>query len=233
MIRLLFRFTLITIGFVLHSLYKIIMRITTRAPALTSCLIALSLLPLTTCSTKPSRPVINYSEEDKVFMNQYKQLAPKNSKIGKDYKIGGEWYFPMHDPSYDKTGVASWYGPGMINGKTANGEHFDSTDFTAAHPSLPIPTIVEVTNLDNGKKVNVRVNDRGPFHSKRIIDVSKPAAQALGMIKSGTAKVRVRVLEKETLEYMQFAYNMKNAGNNKPVKTGPMMTHEEFWERIK
>lgn len=189
-------------------------------------------LVLVACSTKPQRPVINYTEEDRVFMNQYKTLAPKNAKVGNDYQVGDEWYFPMHDPSYDKTGIASWYGPGMINGKTANGEHFDSTDYTAAHPSLPIPTIVEVTNLDNGKKVNVRINDRGPFHSKRIIDVSKPAAVALDMIRSGTAHVRVRVLERETLDYMKYASNLDNAGNATPVQTGDVMTHEQFWARI-
>jgi len=191
--------------------------------------LALGIL-LIACSMKPQRPVINYTQEDLIYMNQYKTLAPKNAKVGNDYKIGGEWYFPMHDPSYDKTGIASWYGPGMIGGKTANGEHFDSTDFTAAHPSLPIPTIVEVTNLGNGRKVNVRVNDRGPFHSKRIIDVSKPAAMALGMITTGTAKVRVRVLERETLEYLQYAYNIKAA---KAAETPQdQKSQKEFWDSI-
>ena len=195
--------------------------------------IVLILLVLTACSTTPSRPVVNYTQEDRVYMNQYSQLAPKNAKIGKDYKVNGEWFYPMHDPSYDKTGVASWYGPGMINGKTANGEHFDSSDFTAAHPSLPIPTIVEVTNLDNGRKVNLRVNDRGPFHSKRIIDVSKPAAQALDMIRSGTAHVRVRVLERETLEYMQYANNLNSNGPQAAAAAGGNLSPDQFWEKIK
>ena len=192
--------------------------------------IILATLILVACSTKPERPVINYTPQDLSYIDQYKTYAPANAKVGSDYQVKDDWYFPMHDPSYDKTGVASWYGPGMEGGRTANGEHFDQHDYTAAHPSLPIPTIVEVTNLDNGKKVNVRINDRGPFHSKRIIDLSKPAAEALDMIKTGTAHVRVRVLEKETLEYMQYAANAK--APQKVTKSGNEMTPEEFWNKI-
>jgi rare lipoprotein A len=167
------------------------------------------LLGVVACSTtKPTPPAINYSATDKQFIQRYQQLAVKAQvpvKIGTTYEIKDEYYFPMHNPSYVEEGIASWYGPGFEGNKTANGEIFNPNDFTAAHPSLPMPSVVEVTNLDTGKKINVRVNDRGPFHSKRIIDVSKAAARELGMLQNGTANVSVRLLPRETLEYLEYA----------------------------
>jgi len=92
------------------------------------------------------------------------------------------------------TGVASYYGPGFHHGKTASGERFDMYELTAAHRTLPFGTRVKVTNLDNGKSVVVRINDRGPFKKSRIIDLSLGAAKKIGMTAAGTAKVRVEVL---------------------------------------
>jgi rare lipoprotein A len=113
-------------------------------------------------------------------------------KIGKPYQVFGIWYYPSDDRDYDETGVASWYGPGFHALDTANGERYDQDDLTAAHKTLPMPSYVEVTNLENGRKLVVRINDRGPFAKGRIIDLSRRAAQLLGVDKAGTAKVRVR-----------------------------------------
>jgi rare lipoprotein A len=119
-------------------------------------------------------------------------------KVGKPYQALGRWYTPTESYSYDETGIASWYGPGFHGKSTANGEPYDSYAMTAAHPTLQMPSVARVTNLDNGRSVVVRVNDRGPFKRGRVIDVSKRAAELLGMIGSGTAKVRVQVLERES-----------------------------------
>jgi rare lipoprotein A len=123
-------------------------------------------------------------------------------KIGKPYQIYGTWYRPAFQPEYDEEGIASWYGPGFHGNYTASGERFDKYDMTAAHTTLPMPSIVRVTNLDNGKSAIVRVNDRGPFKENRIIDLSKKAAEALDMTKTGTARVRVQYLHDETERYL-------------------------------
>jgi rare lipoprotein A len=118
--------------------------------------------------------------------------AAQTVKIGKPYQVFGVWYYPADDRDYDETGVASWYGPGFQALDTANGERYDQDDLTAAHKTLPMPSYVEVTNLENGRKLVVRINDRGPFAKGRIIDLSRRSAQLLGVDKAGTAKVRVR-----------------------------------------
>ncbi|MBZ6378574.1 septal ring lytic transglycosylase RlpA family protein [Pacificimonas aurantium] len=119
------------------------------------------------------------------------QNAPAGVKIGKPYKIRGTWYYPEDDPSYRETGTASWYGPNFHGKPTANGERFDQNALTAAHRTLPMPSWVRVENLDNGREVTVRVNDRGPFAHNRIIDLSRRAAQLLDMQAAGVARVRV------------------------------------------
>lgn len=140
------------------------------------------------------------TEADLRYISEYNSF--KGIKVGKPYKIKDQWFNPKHQPRYTQVGMASWYGPN-VGARTANGEVFDTYELTAAHPTLPLPSIVEVTNLDTGKKVVVRVNDRGPFHSKRIIDVSKAAAQQLGMLNAGTAKVKVELLQEATLQYLK------------------------------
>jgi rare lipoprotein A len=119
-------------------------------------------------------------------------------KIGSPYQVGGVWYYPKVDYSYDKTGIASWYGPNFHNRRTANGEIFDMNAISAAHKTLPLPSFVTVTNLENGRRLNVRVNDRGPYVHDRIIDLSRRAAQLLGFRGKGTARVRVRIMAKES-----------------------------------
>jgi rare lipoprotein A len=119
-------------------------------------------------------------------------------KVGQPYEIKGVTYTPQEDYSYDETGIASWYGQAFHEGTTANGEIFNKNELTAAHKTLPLPTLARVTNLENGRSIVVRINDRGPFSGARIIDVSQRAAQLLGFEQQGTAKVRVQVLADES-----------------------------------
>ena len=110
------------------------------------------------------------------------------------YQIKGQWYYPKDDPDYDQTGIASWYGEPFHGRKTAIGEIYNMNAVSAAHKTLPLPSYVQVTNLDNGRVLRVRVNDRGPFVHGRIIDLSRRAAQLLGFERQGVAKVRVAVI---------------------------------------
>ena len=119
-------------------------------------------------------------------------------KIGAPYQVNGIWYRPEENYKYKEVGIASWYGPDFHNGITANGERYDMHALTAAHRTLPLPSIAKVTNLENGRSVFVRVNDRGPFVNNRIIDVSKKAAEMLGFEDQGTAKVRIEIMEDES-----------------------------------
>ena len=134
---------------------------------------------------------------------EYSQLSAISGKdgtykVGKPYQIFGKWYYPEEDYSYTETGVASWYGEDFHAKYTANGERYDMNTLTAAHRTLPLPSIVRVTNLQNGRSVILRVNDRGPFAKDRIIDISKRGAQVLGFQAQGTTKVKVELLEDES-----------------------------------
>lgn len=125
--------------------------------------------------------------------------------LGEPYKINGVTYKPVEDWSYDETGVASWYGEEFQGKYTANGEIFDLNGLTAAHRTLPLPSIVLVTEIQTGRSIRVRVNDRGPYDGGRILDLSRRAAQLLGFEEQGTAKVRVQLLFKESLEAAKLA----------------------------
>ncbi|MFZ4126066.1 MAG: septal ring lytic transglycosylase RlpA family protein [Rickettsiales bacterium] len=124
------------------------------------------------------------------------------AKLGKPYEVNGTTYYPEYDPEYEETGMASWYGPGFHGGSTANGERFNTNEMTAAHRTLPIPSIVKVTNVSNGRTAIVRINDRGPFAHGRILDLSKAAAERLDMIRSGVAKVKVEYMPAESRRYV-------------------------------
>lgn len=136
-------------------------------------------------------------------------------KVGKPYQIKGIWYYPAEDYAYDETGIASWYGPGFHAKMTANGETYDQMDLTAAHKTLPMPSLVRVTNLDNGRSIVVRVNDRGPYVNNRVIDMSQRGAQLLGFDRVGTAKVRVQILADESRALADAA----RRGQTPPVMT--------------
>jgi rare lipoprotein A len=125
--------------------------------------------------------------------------------VGQPYQVGGRTYYPREDFDYDRTGTASWYGSDFHGRRTANGETYDMNALTAAHTTLPMPTIVRVTNLDNGRSVVVRVNDRGPFIDGRIIDLSRAGARELGFEGQGIARVRVTVMREASLRLKQAA----------------------------
>ena len=120
--------------------------------------------------------------------------SSEDQKIGNPYVIAGRTYVPMRDDSYDAVGVSSWYGPNFHGRPTSNGEIFDQNALTAAHTTLPLPSLIEVTNLGNGRRIVLRLNDRGPFADDRILDVSRAAARELGFLGAGLADVRVRYL---------------------------------------
>jgi rare lipoprotein A len=113
-------------------------------------------------------------------------------KVGRPYRVGGRWYHPHENPNYDRVGTASWYGTAFHGRKTANGEVYDMYALTAGHPTLPMPSYAYVTNLQNGRTVLVRINDRGPYAKDRLIDLSFQTARTLGFHNHGLARVRVR-----------------------------------------
>src|SRR5882672_690609 len=121
-------------------------------------------------------------------------------RVGKPYTVGGRIYVPEEDPTYREEGLASWYGDDFHGRQTANGEVFDMESLSAAHPTLPMPSYARVTNLSNGKSLIVRVNDRGPYHGNRLIDVSNRAAELLEFQGNGVARVRVEYVARAPLE---------------------------------
>jgi len=143
-----------------------------------------------------SKKVINTTknEEDNTIYKKEKEIIPYY-KVGNPYSINGIQYIPKEDPDYFEEGIASWYGPKFDGKLTANGEIFDQYAVTAAHRTLPIPSLVKVTNLENNRSIVIRINDRGPFVGDRIIDLSYKSAQLLGIIQKGTGKVRVEVID--------------------------------------
>ncbi|WP_338453741.1 septal ring lytic transglycosylase RlpA family protein [Candidatus Bealeia paramacronuclearis] len=155
--------------------------------------LALLGLILAGCATGPQEPEIRLPDGSVT-------KAPKRA-TSKPYQIKGVWYYPQEHYEYEEHGVASYYGGGdVFHGRpTATGERFDMNGVTAAHKTLPLPCIAEVTNLENGRKIVVKVNDRGPFVNDRIIDVSRRVAQLLGFENQGTAKVRVKTLVEDSM----------------------------------
>jgi rare lipoprotein A len=156
------------------------------------CLILALLLALTACGSRHHGPAV----AQRGFY-----------KVGNPYTIDGVTYVPTEEFRHTETGVASWYGPGFHGKSTANGEVYDQSDHTAAHRTLQMPCVLRVTNLDNGQSTIVRVNDRGPYARSRILDVSRAAAEELGMIGRGTARIRIDQLEAESLAMKQIALN--------------------------
>jgi rare lipoprotein A len=120
--------------------------------------------------------------------------------LGKPYRVAGKTYIPRDNPNYTATGLASWYGEAFHGRLTANGEIYDVRGLTAAHPTMPLPSYARVTNTANGRSLIVRVNDRGPFHRNRVIDVSKAVADMLGFRAAGTAKVRVEYMGRADMD---------------------------------
>ena len=184
---------------------------------LSGCSTVSHVASMLTPPTDPTRP-------DRVVATP--NAVPKHEPLCKygnmpSYKVLGKSYQPMRSAvGFTETGIASWYGPNFHGKPTSCMEEYDMYKMTAAHKTLPLPSYVEVTNLENNRQIVVRVNDRGPFHEGRIIDLSYSAAWKLDVIKKGTAKVKIRVLTPddappvaEQLPYIQFGLfsDKKNA----------------------
>ncbi|RWX74346.1 septal ring lytic transglycosylase RlpA family protein [Neorhizobium lilium] len=145
------------------------------------------------------------------------QPVPKGGgrfMVGDPYQVKGKTYVPKEDPNYNKSGLASWYGSAFHGRYTANGEVYDSSALTAAHPTFPLPSYARVTNLENGSSVVVRVNDRGPYHEGRILDVSGKTAELLDIKRTGTAKVNVQYvgrarMDGEDMPFLMASYVRK------------------------
>ena len=162
----------------------------------------------TPCLLVMAGVVLASCEETALVTNTAKQISQPSKtagpqgqpvyKVGKPYQVEGVWYYPGVDYNYAETGIASWYGPDFHGKLTANGELYDMNEVTGAHKTLPLPSIVRVTNLENGRSLMVRINDRGPFVNGRIVDLSRRAAQLLGYEQAGTAKVRVEVVDDQS-----------------------------------
>jgi rare lipoprotein A len=150
-------------------------------------------------------------------------------QLGKPYKVRGQWFYPKEDPNYVKIGAASWYGDAFHGRLTANGEVYDMTHLTAAHPTMPLPSYARVTNTDNGHSVVVRVNDRGPFARGRVIDLSRRAAEMLDYKHAGVAKVKVEYMGRAPLhgqddQFLMASYRPGNGGApSEEIATGVMI----------
>ena len=175
--------------------------------------------------TKPKRSKEYFSESEYGVKASPRLADGKNIPkgggrflVGNAYVVKGRRYFPKEDPNYDKAGLASWYGSAFHGRQTANGELYDKEHLSAAHPTFPLPSYARVTNLTTGSSVVVRVNDRGPFHEGRLIDVSSKAADLLDVKATGTANVRVQYVGRAPLDghdmpYLMASYIPKGSRN--------------------
>lgn len=192
-------------------------------------MLAASAALLAACASPQPKAMVHKKSATKEYFSE-KQYGVKASpyarasklvgrdQIGKPYKIRGKWYYPKEDKHYAKVGTASWYGDAFHGRLTANGEVYNVADLTAAHPTMPLPSYARVTNLGTGSSVIVRVNDRGPYHDGRIIDLSKRAAQMLDYASLGTARVKVEYVGRAPLEGHDEPYLMASyrPGNKAP-----------------
>ena len=181
-----------------------------RKAAIRWCALAATAMVLAACSSGPNPGSSRKGKFDpKYGVSASARVATKRGefrkggghyKIGRPYKVAGRTYVPKHQPNYNKTGKASWYGDDFHGRLTANGEIFDMHDLTAAHPTLPLPSYARVTNLKNGRSVIVRINDRGPYAHNRIIDLSKRVAEVLDFKRDGITNVRVKYVGKARMD---------------------------------
>lgn len=157
--------------------------------------------------------------------------APIVTGTMRPYQVRGRWYHPADDADYEEVGLASWYGAQFNGRPTASGERFDMNALTAAHKTLPLPGLVEVTNLANGRSVVLRVNDRGPFVDNRIIDLSRGAAEALDLMGRGVGEVRVRYLGRAPRtgggQTLQAA-----SGPARSQRANPVEAARDYWIQV-
>lgn len=160
--------------------------------ALSALVLALMSLALTGCSGSSYDSDLGVSSSPRVSSGGSIPKGGGVYKVGSPYRVAGQWYVPQENPNYDCVGTASWYGTAFHGRRTANGEVYDMYAITAGHPTLPLPSYAYVTNLQNGRTVLVRINDRGPYAKDRLIDLSYQTARTLGFHEHGLARVRVR-----------------------------------------
>ena len=203
--------------------------------AATVALFAVSAALLAACASQPEPKAMVYKKtRSKEYFSESEygvKASPRvtfkmaglqrgggRDQLGKPYQVRGKWYYPKEDKHYAKVGLASWYGDAFHGRLTANGEVYDMTHLTAAHPTMPLPSYARVTNLKTGSSVIVRVNDRGPYHEGRIIDVSERAAQMLDYANIGTAEVKVEYVGRAPLDGNDDQYLMASyhPGNRAP-----------------
>jgi len=196
------------------------MKVSPNARSVSASLAVLALVGVLTGCTTAAETASKKLKDEKVAAEKAAQAKADTSqdlayqKIGKPYQVRGTWYTPKAVKKYSKVGLASWYGPNFHGGHTANGELYNQNHLSAAHKTLPLPSYVRVTNLDNDSSVIVRVNDRGPFVSGRIIDVSKKAAEMLDMTRSGVANVKVDYVgpapeSSDDMDYLLASYKTR------------------------
>lgn len=210
--------------------YNATLRATGRAAFLIASLTALAMLAA--CASPQPKAMVNTSKSKEYFAeSEYgvkasPRVSTKRSRLprgggrdqtGKPYQVRGNWYYPKEDRDYRKIGAASWYGDAFHGRLTANGEIYDMTHLTGAHPTMPLPSYARVTNTANGNSVVVRVNDRGPFAHGRIIDLSKQAAEMLDYTSAGVAKVQVEYVGRAPLhgrddQYLMASYRPGGRG---------------------
>jgi len=209
-----------------------------RNPVTTCALLIVGALALSGCAetqlvVHAAKKYVNSAERSTVAtpgtLVETDESAPVGQrrgryKVGDPYVVAGVTYYPEENPSYDQTGIASWYGDPFHGRDTANGEVYDMNLLTAAHKTLPMPVFVRVTNLENGRALELRVNDRGPFVNERIIDISRRGAQLLGFFKQGTAKVRVQIISAPGTTGAVLARGTTTTEERNAVKAAPVGT---------
>jgi len=201
-------------------------------------LFVLSAAFLASCSSSGEKPMIAKKVRSKEYFSETEygvKASPRVSnlrsnlprgggrdQLGKPYQVRGKWYYPKEDKSYKKVGAASWYGDAFHGRLTANGEIYDMTHLTAAHPTMPLPSYARVTNTKNGSSVIVRVNDRGPYAHGRVIDLSRKAAEMLDYAHTGIAKVKVEYVGRAPLDGRddQFLLASYRPGEGDPASDG-------------
>lgn len=209
-------------------------------------ILAVSAVALAACSSPSSKVAGNKTRSKEYFsereygvrasprVSNLRTRLPRGGgreQLGQPYKVKGKWYHPKEEPGYRKTGMASWYGDAFHGRLTANGEIYDMTHLTAAHPTMPLPSYARVTNTKNGSSVIVRVNDRGPFAHGRVIDLSRRAAELLDYTHNGVAKVEVEYVGRAPLhgrddEFLMASYRPGGRGAPDPsdgLPTGVMI----------
>lgn len=193
---------------------------------------AAACLALAHCSSSDkfsSRVDPRYGVSSSPRVVEWGEDVPKGGgtyRVGKPYTVAGRTYVPEEDVNYRAEGLASWYGPDFHGRQTANGEVFDMRSLTAAHPTLPLPSYVRVTNVANGRSIILRVNDRGPYHQNRLIDVSIKAADMLGFQSNGVARVRVEYVSRAPLEGSDdgvLMATLRSDGHPAPAPSGIML----------